>query len=99
MTYRFPFEFVLKVTNTHTAGCTTNKSPKSCPLDSRTTEKCTYYRNESVQMLSTTVKESTIENLNDDVMLDYVIFADENFSLPIQKKSTLYYFIHCRFIS
>lgn len=50
-------------------------------------------------MLSTTVKESTIENLNDEVMLNYVIFADENFSLPIQKKSTLYYFIHCRFIS
>lgn len=29
------------------------------------------------------VKELIIENLNDEVMLDYVIFVDENFFLLI----------------
>lgn len=44
-------------------------------------------------------RSQPLEILNDEVMLDYVIFADENFSLPIQIKSTLYYFIHCIFNS
>lgn len=49
-------------------------------------------------MLLIMVKELIIENLNDEVMLDYVIFVDEIFFLLIQKKLILYYFIYCRFI-